>query len=262
MDTQRISIVGSGNVATHLAVSLHKAGHQIVQIISRRQQNAQQLASVVGAAALDDVSLTTPEVDIIIVSVSDQAIPQTATQLPNTSALVVHTAGSVAMDVFSRFVNYGVLYPFQTFSKQKAVDMGKVPFLLEANSEENLSRLKSLAQSLSPLTLVANSEQRTQLHIAAVLACNFVNHLYTLSHKLLDQSQLPFELLFPLIDETTQKIKNMPPLQAQTGPAVRGDSEVLKKHLAMLAGDANVQAIYELMSRSIGETHNQSDRHA
>ena len=249
MDTQRISIVGSGNVATHLAVSLHKAGHQIVQIISRRQQNAQQLASVVGAAALDDVSLTTPEVDIIIVSVSDQAIPQTATQLPNTSALVVHTAGSVAMDVFSRFVNYGVLYPFQTFSKQKAVDMGKVPFLLEANSEENLSRLKSLAQSLSPLTL-------------AVLACNFVNHLYTLSHKLLDQSQLPFELLFPLIDETTQKIKNMPPLQAQTGPAVRGDSEVLKKHLAMLAGDANVQAVYELMSRSIRETHNQSDRYA
>ncbi|MFT3739713.1 MAG: DUF2520 domain-containing protein [Breznakibacter sp.] len=255
MVTQRICIIGSGNVATHLAIALTKAGHCVVQVVSRQFSNAQHLATRVDAQALTDVARIDPFVDVILLSVPDEAIEHIASQLPMTQALVAHTAGSVLMDVLSRFDNYGVFYPFQTFSKQKHVEMLQVPFLLEANSAANLQKLEIVARCLSSRVMKADSMQRMQLHISAVMVCNFTNHLYAMAYKLLSHNNLPFELLYPLMEETTQKAKTMPPHLAQTGPAVRGDWAVVEKHMAMLAGFPGIQAIYGMMSQSIGNDH-------
>ena len=163
----------------------------------------------------------------------------------------VHTAGSMPMDVFNgHTANYGVLYPMQTFSKTREVDFNVIPFFLEANTSENAGKLQHLAEKLSGNIRFLSSDKRKSLHLAAVFACNFTNHIYALAVKLLEEQDIPADVLLPLIDETAAKIHTMPPRVAQTGPAIRYDENVINKHLAML-GDSDMRSIYRLISQSI-----------
>ena len=171
-------------------------------------------------------------------------------------ALMVHTAGSIPMNVWEGHVwHYGVFYPMQTFSKQREVDFKEIPFFIEASSTEDAAFLKAIASTLSNRVYDADSEQRKSLHLAAVFTCNFTNHMYALAAELLKKYNLPFDVMLPLIDETARKVHELEPKAAQTGPAIRYDENVIGNHLRMLADDPGMQQLYELLSRSIHERH-------
>ena len=253
-----IALIGSGNVATKVGQALKNAGHHIDAIVSRHQENAQQLASLLDAQWHSSALELKGQFDVIIVSVNDNAIEEIATQLMPTDAIVVHTAGSIPMSVLSRFDRHGVIYPLQTLSKQKEIDMRGVPFLIEGNSPDTTTIIQHLTQTISDNVTSGTSEQRQQLHLAAVFACNFTNHLYTIAEKLLQSSGLSFQLLMPLIEETTHKIQHLSPIDSQTGPAIRHDTHVMQQHMEALSNDTQLQSIYTLLSQSIMDCHQQN----
>ena len=252
---KRIALVGAGNVATHLGIALQQAGWQIAQVYSRTEASASELGNRLQVPYVTSLEAICTDADIYIVSVKDDALPVLIPELvKGRDGLFVHTAGSVPMNVWKDHTPcYGVLYPMQTFSKQKPVDFSKVPFFLEGDGEETLVQLRELASSLSGLVYDATSEQRMALHMAAVFACNFTNHMYALSAHLLEKNGLPFEAMLPLIDETARKVHDLAPKAAQTGPAIRKDMNVMNKHLDMLADEPGLKELYEKISKSIQE---------
>jgi predicted short-subunit dehydrogenase-like oxidoreductase (DUF2520 family) len=166
--------------------------------------------------------------------------------------LVVHTAGSVSLEVFKgRAKNYGVIYPLQTFTRGKPVDFSSIPLFIEANDNRNLEKLKYLSEKVTGKVYTADSETRAYLHLAAVFASNFTNHILALAEMVLLERNLPFNILKPLIEETVAKALYMSPRQAQTGPAFRHDKPILEKHLDMLAGHPEIKELYRLISESI-----------
>jgi predicted short-subunit dehydrogenase-like oxidoreductase (DUF2520 family) len=246
-----IIFIGAGNVATHLAKALHAKKQHIVQVVSRTTLSAQKLAESVGASWT-----TTPEeiekADVYIYAVSDSALQEVIRRNPQKKGLHIHTAGSLPLSVFEgEMERGGVFYPLQTFSKQKPVDFAKIPLFIEANSATDRELLQNLADSLSKKVYAADSQQRQQLHLAAVFACNFTNHLFAVAEQLLNEAKLPFDVLRPLIEETVQKTTTMSPLDAQTGPAIRHDLNVMDKHIAALTAHLLWQDIYRLISESI-----------
>ncbi|MBS2211163.1 DUF2520 domain-containing protein [Carboxylicivirga mesophila] len=246
-----IVLIGSGNVASHLARVLYAAKHQILQVYSRTIDNAHILAKEVNADSIDELQQIDVQADLYILSIKDDAMAEVVEQMPDVNGLVVHTAGSVSVDVLSRFKNYGVLYPFQTFIKSAELQFDTIPILVEANTTANASLLMRLGNELSKRVLQASSEQRGALHISAVFACNFVNHMYRLGEDVLKESGLPFELLHPLIKETANKVLRMSPSVAQTGPASRNDQQIIQKHLNQLEGQEETQQIYRILTDSI-----------
>ncbi len=179
-----------------------------------------------------------------------ELLPQIVSGKEN--ALWVHTAGSIPMNIWQGHVaRYGVLYPMQTFSKQREVDFGQIPCFVESNSEEDVQLLKDIASALSEKVYEASSEQRKSLHLAAVFTCNFTNHMYVLAAELLKKYGLPFEAMLPLIDETARKVHELEPLAAQTGPAVRYDENVIDEHLRMLADEPQMLELYREISENI-----------
>jgi predicted short-subunit dehydrogenase-like oxidoreductase (DUF2520 family) len=251
-----IVCIGSGNVATHLAIALKSIGAEIVQVWSRDSRNAEILAALTRAKTIRHWNELDRSADCYIIAVKDDAIPEVAAQLHSVKGVVVHTSGSTSMSVLAGAgTGYGVLYPLQTFSRTKAADLTKVPFCIEGDRPETLEKISVIAHLLSPLVSVVDTEQRRILHLAAVFACNFSNHLYHLSSQLLEQHQLKFDLLKPLILETAEKVQSALPFDVQTGPAVRNDEETMKKHLELLKGSPEWQQIYEMLSNSIKKTH-------
>ena len=252
-DKKRIALIGAGNVATCLGVALQQAGWEITQVYSRTEASASELANRLQVPYVTSVEEVCTDADIYIVAVKDDALPELIPELvKGRYGLFVHTAGSVPMDVWKgHALCHGVLYPMQTFSKGKVVDFHSVSFFLEGDGVETLIMLRKLACSLSEKVYNATSAQRAYLHMAAVFACNFANHMYALSARLLEKNGLPFEAMLPLIDETVHKVHLMLPDAAQTGPAVRKDFQVLEKHLAMLAEEPELCEIYRMISNSI-----------
>ena len=253
---KRIVLIGAGNVATHLGLAFQAKGCEIVQVYSRTEESAKDLAErlqVPYTVSLEEVSANA---DLYIVAVKDAALQEVIPSLVKgrEDALFVHTAGSISMDVWKGCARrYGVFYPMQTFSKLRMVDFSSVSFFVEASGSDELRLLKELAMSLSPKVYEASSEQRRYLHLAAVFACNFTNHMYALSASLLEKQGLPFDAMLPLIDETARKVHELPPVQAQTGPAIRRDENVTDKHLAMLSEEPVMREIYEKISKNIQE---------
>lgn len=246
-----ISIIGSGAVATHLSVALYKAGHKIGSVFSRNITNATALAEKVKAKPTDNIADIT-ESDIIIIAVSDDSIESVVKQLPNTNAIVVHTSGSVSLDVFNgRIKNYGSFYPLQTFSKEKQVDFLKIPIFIEASDNEIALQLMELGKSISSNVNVIDSKKRAELHLAAVFACNFTNHLYSIADSILKGIDLDISVLKPLIKESVNKLDTLSPLQAQTGPAARSDHKIIDKHLDLLSNDKELQQIYQIFTKRI-----------
>ncbi len=252
----RIGFIGSGNVATHLSHAMNTNGHDIVQIISQNVDNAQALASAFNCDFTDDVTLMDQTVDVYFICVSDNQIENVAQQLPASDCVVVHTCGSVDLQVLASVgPNTGVFYPLQSFSKERQLDVQGIPFLLEASNPETLIILRTVTHSLSHYVLTADSETRLKYHLSAVLANNFVNHLYTESARLLEESDLDFNVLKPIIKETALKIQNLPPSKAQTGPAKRGDERTIEKHLDLIKHDKELSKLYRQLTEAIAKSN-------
>lgn len=256
----KIVLIGAGNLATHLGKALHAAGHDMVQVFSRTMQSAETLASLLDAEPLTDMAQVRDDADVYIFSVKDSALEQLISQLCGGEKKVfLHTAGSMPMSVFrEKALHYGVLYPMQTFSKQREVDFSIIPCFIEANDEFALKQIEGLAGQISHRVYQLSSEDRKYLHLSAVFACNFANHCYAASQELLQQHGIPFDVMLPLIDETAAKIHGMTPKEAQTGPAVRYDENVIGKQIQLLENQPYFQKIYDCMSKSIHELESEN----
>lgn len=244
----KIVLLGSGNVATHLGKALSAAGHEIIQVWSRTLDNAKVLAESLKSDFINDLSGVNPNAELYLIAVSDDAIPQVAANLPFNDKILAHTSGTSELDIPGIS---GVFYPLQTFSKQKRVNFSIIPVAIEANSPAVADMLEHLAKSISSKVIQLNSEQRKALHIAAVFACNFSNHLYAIADTILRANNLEFDLIKPLITETAEKVQVNIPESVQTGPAVRNDKMTMNKHFEFLKNDVLLQEIYEKLSKSI-----------
>lgn len=250
----KIALIGAGNVATHLGKVLKEKEYEVCQVYSRTEQSAAALGTLLDCAYTTSLEDVTAEAELYIVSVKDAVLQDLIPVLVkrNPQALFVHTAGSMPQSVWEgHAVRYGVLYPMQTFSKQREVDFGQIPFFVEGNLEEDVRLLKDIASALSEKVYEASSEQRKSLHLVAVFTCNFTNHMYVLAAELLKKYGLPFEAMLPLIDETARKVHELEPLAAQTGPAVRYDENVIDEHLRMLADEPQMLELYREISENI-----------
>ena len=258
----RITIIGSGNVATHLAAAFKNAGHRIVQVYSRDMQNAALLAYHVGADAIDNLDEINPETDVFIISVKDDVIIPIAGRLAQYKKLIVHTSGATHIEALLAITdNAGVFYPLQTFSKTKEVDFWSVPLCIEGGDEQITRYLEQLARTVSNNVYRVNSAQRKVLHLAAVFACNFPNYLYGVAQQLLGENDMGFEMLRPLILETAQKVQTHLPADVQTGPAVRNDETTMTAHLQMLNNGPGLAEIYKLLSQEIIKNDNAAHGH-
>jgi predicted short-subunit dehydrogenase-like oxidoreductase (DUF2520 family) len=253
----RITIIGSGNVATHLSAAFKNAGHRIVQVYSRNMHNAALLAYHVGAEAIDSPREITGDTDLFILAIKDDAIAEFVPHLSSFNKPIVHTSGAVELQQLLDFTNNaGVFYPLQTFSKTKEVNFREVPLCIEGADETITEMLEGLARDISNNVYRVNSAQRKVLHLAAVFACNFTNHLYSVGEQLLAGSDMSFDMLRPLIAETADKIKEHHPADVQTGPAVRNDDLTMQAHLQMLKKQPDLQEIYTRLSQDIIKNHN------
>ncbi len=238
---KKIILIGAGNVAHHLGISLFGAGHQIIQVISKNENNARALAEKVNADFGTDIRKI-KKADFAIIAVNDDAITSVAFQIKNMP--FAHTSGSISIE------NGGVFYPLQTFSKNIPLDLKKVPFCISAKDIDFENTLLEVAKSISNFVYIINKKQRKTLHLAAVFACNFSNQMYYIAEDLLKKSDLDFEMLKPLIVETANKIIKNSPLSAQTGPAQRKDLKTIENQIDLLE-DADLKSIYKLITNQI-----------
>lgn len=256
MTNKRIVLIGAGNVAHALAPALLKAGLNLCQIYSRTIESAGELGQKTGITYTADAYAIYPDGDIYIFCVSDDAlVPLLKTLALNPDALLLHTSGSLPMQVLKPFAKrFGVLYPLQTFTKKRDLDFAEIPLCIEAVNHETMKEVKALAELLSHRVCEISSEKRKTLHLAAVFANNFVNHLYRISGRILEEEGLDFSLLRPLIFETAHKVMTLSPELAQTGPAKRGDEGILAMHKTLLKNDSKLLNLYTLLSDSIRKT--------
>lgn len=252
----KIILLGYGNVGSHLLNAFLKSDSvQVLQVYNRSAvelpRAAQNIPVIYNLEALDDA-------DIYILSVSDDVIGEISENLPFTNRLVVHTSGAAAMDVLSKKNRRGVFYPLQTFSKNKTPDFKTIPICLEAENPEDYKRLEALASILSKQISAIDSSQRAKIHVAAVFVNNFTNYLYQIGQNLLEESNISFDLLLPLIRETAEKIETLPPEQAQTGPAKRNDRGTIEKHLNALQRESD-KKLYATITELIQKHHNKNE---
>ncbi|MFD2906830.1 Rossmann-like and DUF2520 domain-containing protein [Sphingobacterium anhuiense] len=247
-----IVILGSGNVATHFAHNFHNKGHKILQIFSQQKVNAQALAFAVNAEAISNVSEINKEADLYMIVIPDHAIPSLIETISTAiSGIVVHCSGATDIQVLSKFQHYGVLYPPQSISKNDQSDFSLIPFCIEGNDSITFNILMKLMATVAPKSIACSSSQRLAIHIASVFANNFTNALFQISYDLLQQYDLPFDIIRPIILETAQKVQSKLPSQVQTGPAVRNDEITIKKHLNFISEHDDWKQIYQLLSQEI-----------
>ena len=249
----KIVFIGAGNVATHLSLALQQSGCSILQVYSKTALSASELGKKLQVPYSTSLPEINPNADVYIFSVKDSVLFDCIKEIPIVKGLFVHTAGSIPLSVFDGFNNRsGVLYPLQTFSKNREILLEEVPFFIEASNKNDEHLLCELVKLISKNITVLSSEKRKYLHLSAIFACNFVNHLYDLASQILEDQNIPFEYLLPLIKETAAKVGEMTPHEAQTGPAIRYDKSVIQKHLGLLTNEKN-KKLYEILSKSIGE---------
>lgn len=244
-------IIGSGNVATHLGKALKRAGITIDVVYSRDPEHAQQLASRLGAVPYTDLKLVPSHADLYLIAVKDTAIEEVSGQLTVNDGIVVHTSGITPIQILQMHKRYGVFYPLQTLTKNVEPDLKTIPLLVEANTETDRDHLLEVAAAISDKAFSITSEQRQFVHLAAVFANNFSNHLYAIAEQITQAHHIPFEILKPLILETARKVQDNDPISVQTGPAIRNDLPTIEKHLMLLQQTPEFRQIYELLSRSI-----------
>ena len=243
----KIIIIGSGNVAYHLAKAFQNAGISVAQIFGRNGNDLQKISEELNIPySTDNLDVA----DLYLIAVNDNAIAEVSSKITAQNCIVAHTSGSVSRDTLNGTFRKSVFYPLQTFSKTKNLDYSKIPFFIESENETDLKTLKDLGSKISENVMEADSEKRKYIHLTAVFACNFVNHLYAKAKEISDSQNIPFSYFLPLIDETTDKIHHLDPKSAQTGPAVRNDTEILTGHQKLINDEEQLK-IYKTINESI-----------
>ncbi len=251
----KITIVGTGNVSWHLCRAASSV-HELFVVSARNPKKTADFVSEIDCETAHSVAEIPADADIVIVCVADDAIGEVASKIAPCNAVIVHTSGATSIDVLGMHKRRGVLYPCQTFTREDHVDMQRVPFLIEASDEESLRKLREFVATISQKKVVeASSEMRAKLHVGAVIASNFTNHLLTLTSEYLQRNALDVSLLEPLVNQTITKAFAMHPRQAQTGPARRGDVRTIEKHMSLI-DEENLQRVYRTMTESIINMYN------
>lgn len=250
----KVTFIGAGNVAWHLSQAMEKAGFQVQEVYSRNIKHAQELtAHLWSSTPTKSLDFSRSKSSLFILTVADDAMSKVVEKLvlPE-GAILIHTSGTQPLEILSKYPLTAVLYPLQTFSKHKALAIEGVPFCVEGNNADAEEIVVDIAEGISSEVHIVNSEERKLLHIGAVFACNFTNHLLAVANHFLNEQGLDFNLLKPLIEETFTKALSVDdPASVQTGPAIRKDKEVIARHLAYLQSQPTKQAIYRLLTESI-----------
>ncbi len=243
-----IVLIGSGNVATHLGLILQNKGFIIKQVYSRDIKNAKILATKLNTKFTNNLT-NLKEADLFIIAIKDDAIKEIIPKLKKKN--IVHTSGSVSINIFNKkHENFGVFYPLQTFNKEIKIELTKTPICIEANNTDFKNILIKIAKKISEQVVCVNSKQRKQIHIAAIFASNFTNHMFTIADKILSKSDLNFSILIPLINKTISKLQEDTPKKIQTGPAKRNDIKIIKSHIKEI-DDHDIKLIYQNISNNI-----------
>ena len=250
-----IVLIGSGNTAAVLGRKFNKAGHKIVQVVSRNAAAASELAYEWDTESTNYMSVMNPNADVYIVAVADSALEEVVARLKLPGKVIAHTAGSVSKDVLKNVSShYGVFYPLQSLRKE-ITDLPDIPVFFEGNDKKATSTLQQLAQSISfEKPVVAGTDDRLKLHIAAVVVNNFTNHLFALAESYCKKEGINFHQLLPLIEETVNRLKTISPAESMTGPAVRHDEQTIKKHIELLKEHPHLQKIYQVFTESIQQS--------
>ena len=250
-----ITLIGSGNVATWIAQRLQgNPRFPITQVFSRHLEHAQTLADLLNAEAIEDIRKLNPDNQIFIFALADKAYDEILPLLSFKLPLAFTTSGTVSCQCLKDYAEqYGVIYPLQTFTKSQDMRKLEVPLCLESDfAGEHKTLMWELARELSPTCYEVSEAQRAKMHVAAVFACNFSNAMYQIAYKLLKENGLPFEILLPVLRQTVEKVSQMTPAEAQTGPAVRGDVNVMRAQISTLSDD-RLKELYRLVSELIME---------
>ncbi len=251
----RIVMLGSGNTATVLSALIKKAGHELVQVISRKLENARALASLYGAATGSLTDAQFSEADMYIIALNDVALESIGKITGLKNKFIVHTAGSVSINAVKDCSDrYGVLYPLQSLSKFTK-HIPEIPFLVDGNTQEIRHKILGFAKSLSGKVIEANDKERLGYHVAAVFVSNFSNHMYALAELFCNKERLEFKSLLPLISEVNDRVNQYSPFLTQTGPAMRDDVFTLNRHLQILAPYPELRYAYLKMTESIIKVH-------
>ncbi len=255
----RTIIIGAGKLAWHLGPALKKAGFRIIQVYSRTLSSAAAFGLHIDVPWTTDVNMLKEDAELVIFCITDRALEGLLPQINLKDVFMIHTAGSLPSNVFEKWTgDFGVLYPLMTFTKTRSIDFRTVPVCIEANNKENEDRLKNIAGKISDNVSTVNFENRKIMHMAAIFACNFTNHMYRTAYDILSHNEFDFGILKPLIMETAKKVLEMSPHEAQTGPASRHDKIILSIHQLMLCDQPEWQKIYTFVSESIYQ-HFQSE---
>lgn len=259
MKSTNITIIGAGNLAWHLAPALDNTDFAVREVYSRRTKHAAAIVEkLYEAEVMHSLDFSSSNSGIFILTVADDAIQEVATEivLPP-DAILVHTSGSQPLSVlgYSSATNIGVFYPLQTFTKGKKVDFAEVPIFIESENSETKKLLTAMGKAISKKVQTISSDDRKALHVAAVFASNFTNHMLNIAEGILSEHKMKLEVLIPLISETLNKSLSIGPENAQTGPARRGDLEILDRHMEFLSVDPDVAEIYKVVSQHIVDTY-------
>lgn len=249
-------VIGSGNVAFHLVKAFSKKGIKVLQIMAHNDKTAKVLSKKFAVPYQVDPSKLYKEADLYLLAVQDDKIAETAKGLHLDDQLLIHTSGFTSIDALSgASTRTGVMWPLQTFSAGRSVNFKNIPLFIEGSSEEISGMLSRFAGLISDRVIATDSPTRQKIHLAAVIASNLTNHLYSISASILERQDIPFDVLAPLILETAAKAGKQHPFVSQTGPAVRNDLSVIEKHLELLRDDPAFRDIYRLISDNIIHHH-------
>src|SRR5690606_36819958 len=244
-----VVILGAGNVAFHLTRALLQNTVNVRQIFNRTLSRAEELGEANNIGFTNKIS-ELEKADLYIIAASDSAVEELSHYIPFDDCLVVHTSGSLNTDVLKGDYRKGVFYPLQTFTKRKNLRYEEIPFFVEAENKEDEDALYALADKVSNEVHRVDSHKRQKIHMSAVWVGNFVNHLYYIGNKFCEENEVPFDVLRPLIEETSRKVQDMNPYEAQTGPARRNDEIIIEKHLEVIE-DSRLKQLYQLLTDSI-----------
>lgn len=243
-----VVLLGTGNVATHLFHAFSASENiEIRQIYNHSEESLSFFpANIKTTTSINELL----DADIYILALKDDVISKIAPHLKSKKGLVAHTSGAVSLEALKDLERNGVFYPLQTFSKELQVDYRKIPFCIEATHPEDLELLKEMAGEISEKMYEISSPQRKKLHLAAVFVCNFVNHMYSIGEDICEENDIPFEILWPLIQATARKVYTSSPKSVQTGPAIRNDQTTINAHLDLISKQENKE-IYKLLTQAI-----------
>ena len=250
----KFTLIGSGNVASYLAQKLNKSPHTVSQVFSRNKKTGKALAKSISCKFVSDINLLNKEFDVYIIAVNDDEIVNIAKQIKLNNKLVIHTSGATHLKVLSNCSsNFGVVYPLISISNSEKDVPDNYPVCVDANNIYSLKKCKQIAKFLSNNIKEIHSDSRATLHLSAVLVNNFGNHLFVESDELLFKNKLSLNLLESIITQTADRIKKNKPQNLQTGPAVRNDKKVMKKHIEIIGKNKLLAGLYKSFSKSIFE---------